>query len=382
VNISVEPAGGRTAEEVADQLAGDNSAFSDLIERATITVAGEEAFILNKLPGQAYWRAVYFVHDDWLYSLDFFPVDNMPGTLHSRSRALHDMVLSSFTFIPRPDEVVAECFEPKAGMQLLRDEEQGYCLVYPNEYHVEQLNENETVLSIGSPLSVADPRVTIEVQDAAGRTAEQIGDEIVVEFASSPVERFPGPWFGFEPAEYLRLELPGQPPGRQVLVVHNDRLYKLTFTPADVNLGELHTRMEALFTLIINSFRFLRPPASGACVNDSTFVLDINVPDGTHIAPGASFTKTWRLRNSGTCAWDASYHLNFIAGEQMNGPQSMALGQTVLPGAEIDISVELMAPQPDGTYQGQWQLVAPDGTPFGAKPYVEIVVHGLLDGAE
>jgi hypothetical protein len=132
--------------------------------------------------------------------------------------------------------------------------------------------------------------------------------------------------------------------------------------------------MEALFTLIINSFRFLPPPASGACANDSTFVLDLNIPDGTHIAPGASFTKTWRLRNSGVCAWDASYRLTFISGERMNGPESMALGQTVLPGAEVDITIDLIAPGSEGTYQGQWQLTAPDGTSFGAKPYVEIVV--------
>jgi hypothetical protein len=57
----------------------------------------------------------------------------------------------------------------------------------------------------------------------------------------------------------------------------------------------------------------------------------------------------------------------------MDGPQSMMLGETVLPGAEVDISIALIAPQADGIYRGQWQLVAPDGTPFGAKPYVEIV---------
>jgi hypothetical protein len=115
-------------------------------------------------------------------------------------------------------------------------------------------------------------------------------------------------------------------------------------------------------------------PTSDPCMNDSVFVLDVNVPDGTHVAPGASFTKTWRLRNSGTCAWDASYRFDFVSGEQMNGPESMALGETVPPGGEVDLSIALIAPQADGTYQGQWQLVAPDGTPFGAKPYVEIVI--------
>jgi hypothetical protein len=121
------------------------------------------------------------------------------------------------------------------------------------------------------------------------------------------------------------------------------------------------------------SFHTYFEEVSGSCRNDSAFVLDVNVPDGTHVAPGASFTKTWRLRNSGTCTWDASYRLTFISGEQMNGPQSMALGETVPPGGEVDLSIDLMAPQADGAYQGQWQLAAPDGIPFGAKPYVEIV---------
>jgi uncharacterized protein affecting Mg2+/Co2+ transport len=105
----------------------------------------------------------------------------------------------------------------------------------------------------------------------------------------------------------------------------------------------------------------------------------VNVPDGTHVAPGAAFTKTWRLRNSGACTWDASYRLNFVAGERMDGPESMsdgtsAIGQVVRPGEEVDISVALVAPQAAGTYQGQWQMMAPDGTGFGAQPYVEIVV--------
>jgi hypothetical protein len=32
----------------------------------------------------------------------------------------------------------------------------------------------------------------------------------------------------------------------------------------------------------------LSPPVSGSLVNDSTFVLDVNVPDGTHFAPSTT----------------------------------------------------------------------------------------------
>jgi uncharacterized protein affecting Mg2+/Co2+ transport len=47
---------------------------------------------------------------------------------------------------------------------------------------------------------------------------------------------------------------------------------------------------------------------------------------------------------------------------------------TVRPGDEIELSVTLITPSEEGTYQGQWQLFAPDGTPFGDVPFVMIHV--------
>ena len=126
--------------------------------------------------------------------------------------------------------------------------------------------------------------------------------------------------------------------------------------------------------------------AAATCWDASEFVADMTVPDGTHYAPGAVFQKTWRLRNSGTCTWDDLYRLAYLAGERMSGPRTSPLGDpnisqggpglfpTVLPGGEIDVSVLLTAPSSAGTHRGQWQLIAPDGTPFGARPYVVISV--------
>ena len=59
----------------------------------------------------------------------------------------------------------------------------------------------------------------------------------------------------------------------------------------------------------------------------------------------------------------------------MMGPRSAPLDEPVLPGEEVDVSVMLIAPEAAGTYQGQWQMFAPDGTPFGTRPYVVIVVQ-------
>jgi len=150
------------------------------------------------------------------------------------------------------------------------------------------------------------------------------------------------------------------------------RFLFLTREPQTLFLGSLDGTNVPIVTWVDEPAKFAAVLLG--CVSDSEFLMDVNVPDGTHFAPGAAFTKTWRLRNSGSCTWDASYRLNFISGEQMNGPESMALGETVPPGAEVDISIELVAPQADGRYRGQWQLVAPDGTGFGARPYLEIVV--------
>jgi len=114
--------------------------------------------------------------------------------------------------------------------------------------------------------------------------------------------------------------------------------------------------------------------AATTCRDDSEFVADVTVPDGTPFAPGTYLQKTWRIRNTGDCTWDASYRLTFLSGDRMSGPRSAPLGETVQPGEEADLSILLMAPAEAGTYRGQWTLFAPVGTPFGTRPYVSIAV--------
>src|SRR5215212_8257671 len=60
------------------------------------------------------------------------------------------------------------------------------------------------------------------------------------------------------------------------------------------------------------------PPAASATpvCDQAQFVKDVNIPDGSQIAPGASFTKTWRLRNAGVCTW-SGYSAIFDSGDLM-----------------------------------------------------------------
>ena len=87
--------------------------------------------------------------------------------------------------------------------------------------------------------------------------------------------------------------------------------------------------------------------------DQALFVNDITIPDGTVITPGASFKKTWRLKNTGTCTW-SGYSLVFDSGESMS-PTIDPIG-IVSPGQEVDVSVTFTAPTAPGGYQSYWRI--------------------------
>ncbi len=98
----------------------------------------------------------------------------------------------------------------------------------------------------------------------------------------------------------------------------------------------------------------------------ASFVEDITYPDNKEVDAGATFVKTWRLRNNGSCTWNSSYALVFDRGDAMSGPASAQLTTgTVAPGQVIDVSVTLKAPTTPGTYQGYWLLRNGAGALFG-----------------
>jgi hypothetical protein len=95
-------------------------------------------------------------------------------------------------------------------------------------------------------------------------------------------------------------------------------------------------------------------------------VGDSTVPDGTPINPGASFIKTWQLRNEGSCTWDSGYRIVFVSGELMSDQKLFPwTGGAVGYGDGVEVSVKLVAPYDPGTYQSDFKLLAPDGTYIG-----------------
>jgi hypothetical protein len=95
------------------------------------------------------------------------------------------------------------------------------------------------------------------------------------------------------------------------------------------------------------------------------FVQDISVPDNSLYAPGTAFTKTWRLRNAGTCTWTTGYRIVFDNGDAMGAPASVNLPHSVAPDETVDISVSMTAPNEPKNYTGYWMLENASGSRFG-----------------
>jgi len=94
--------------------------------------------------------------------------------------------------------------------------------------------------------------------------------------------------------------------------------------------------------------------------------VDVTVPDGTDMNPGQAFTKIWRLKNGGSCTWTSGYHLVFVSGDNMGAPAAVQVtGGSVPPGAEIDVAVNLVAPNDPGVYRGYFKLRNASGVLFG-----------------
>lgn len=112
-------------------------------------------------------------------------------------------------------------------------------------------------------------------------------------------------------------------------------------------------------------------PDPGTPCNQAQFVRDVTIPDGSKVLPGSPFTKTWELKNTGSCTWDSSYSVMFAGrGDAMGGPGSAPLvteGE-VKPGETALVSVDLRAPLEPGEYKGYWMLRGPNNNPFGTGP--------------
>jgi hypothetical protein len=117
----------------------------------------------------------------------------------------------------------------------------------------------------------------------------------------------------------------------------------------------------------------LLPTATQTCQDNLSYLEDLTIPDGKQVSPGEMLDKRWKVKNSGSCNWDARYQLRLVAGPGLGAKESQAL-YPARSGTEFDLRILFTAPDQAGTYRSAWQAYDPRGQPFGDPVFVEISV--------
>lgn len=104
-------------------------------------------------------------------------------------------------------------------------------------------------------------------------------------------------------------------------------------------------------------------PTSAA---DVAHFVSENYPDGTNVALGATFTKTWTLQNAGTTTWSTTYSFAMTGGayplgEPQGYPSVINLPHEVKPGETVEFSANITAPKTDTVFELHYRLKNANG---------------------
>jgi hypothetical protein len=148
-----------------------------------------------------------------------------------------------------------ECLTPGASQLLWLDETNGYCLLYPADYSVAQSTEGINLVK-GDIMNHIDPRLSIVVEAAAGRTLEDVAAQLETDYAPPNFEVVREATT-VDGVEAVMLDnLPGQDLNRRVIFIQNGQLYNLFLAPLGDEDSNVRQQAEVLYQQAINSFRF------------------------------------------------------------------------------------------------------------------------------
>ena len=102
--LEISNTNNRTAEEVADEdmtYAVDHAGVPpENLGRWTVTLGGEQAVVLDSMPGQDFRRQVYIVREQTLYMLGFSPVRSENKAANDQMEVLYEAVTRSWAWSP------------------------------------------------------------------------------------------------------------------------------------------------------------------------------------------------------------------------------------------------------------------------------------------
>jgi len=96
--LEISDSENRTAEKIADE---DMTYAAGMdVGRWTVTIGGEQAVVLDGMPGQALQRRVYIVREQTLYMLGFWPARSENKAAGDQMESLYTTVINSWAWSP------------------------------------------------------------------------------------------------------------------------------------------------------------------------------------------------------------------------------------------------------------------------------------------
>lgn len=103
---------------------------------------------------------------------------------------------------------------------------------------------------------------------------------------------------------------------------------------------------------------------------------DVTFPVGSTVPGGASFVKTWTVKNTGTSSTWANVELQLSGQDYFFSNSGKSLGDlSVPPNSSVDISISLIAPNVPGRYVEYFSLHNSSGERFGDYLCVDVNVR-------
>jgi hypothetical protein len=159
--------------------------------------------------------------------------------------------------IPTAAVDFSECLTPGPGQALLRNDADGYCLLYPAEYSTDLVPGFIIINPIVGAVDIpGEAWVDVMVEPAAGRTTAQAADKEISDVADLVGLNITRTEETVGGAQAIVVDgLPSFDSVRKVYIVNNDRLYTIWFMPWFP--GEAGpTPLEELYSTVIGSLRF------------------------------------------------------------------------------------------------------------------------------
>lgn len=111
------------------------------------------------------------------------------------------------------------------------------------------------------------------------------------------------------------------------------------------------------------------------------FISDVTLADGLQVHAGETLQKVWSIKNIGEQPWPFGTTLKFCGGELMpeseninNADSTGAAVPYAGPGDIVHVSIKIQVPDEVGRFRGTFRLETPDGTRFGPRVWIDLIV--------